>query len=85
MISESDIKTHYSSDVRLFLSVGDRSWRLSAIGPDHFVPRDSIDLKPCHGEVIMTVDGDERRWKVFLVDGAVPFDTEVRTRPAESR
>jgi hypothetical protein len=80
MIGESDIRSDYSADVRLYLVVGERSWRLSAIGPDHFVPREPIELQPCQGEIVMTVDREERRWDVVLIDGVVPFDTVVRTR-----
>lgn len=58
--------------------VGGQQIRLAQIGPESIrlcdfadVPRDEI------AEVVMVVDGKERRWTVTLPDGAVPFDLEV--------
>lgn len=73
----------YSSDIQLFLVVGDRQIQLAQIGPESVmlcdfedVPRDEI------AEIVMVVDGKERRWKVVLPDGIVPFDLEVATSDA---
>jgi len=79
MIEESDIRSHYSSEVQLFLEANGQSWRLAKVGPGRIVPRDKIHLDPGPAEIRMVVDGHERRWSVFLVDGIVPFDTEAKT------
>ena len=79
MIEKSDIRAHYSSEVRLFLQVNGRSWRLAKVGPGRIYARDPIDLDPCDAEIVMFVDENEHRWDVYLTDGAVPFDPEIRT------
>ena len=38
-----------------------------------------VESPPCDAEIVMSVDGDERRWPVRLVDGAVPYDATLRT------
>ncbi|QDT47441.1 hypothetical protein Pan258_14760 [Symmachiella dynata] len=79
MIDESDIRPHYSAEVQLFLEANGQSWRLAKVGPGRIVPRDKIELEAGPAEILMIVDGQERRWSVYLVDGIVPFDTEART------
>ena len=81
MISQSELKANYSSHVQLRLIVGDLSWDLAKIGPDHVVLREdaNIELDECDAEIVMTVDGAERRWNVVLKNGIVPFDTQVKT------
>jgi hypothetical protein len=79
MIQQSELKTNYSSNVELYLKVGNQSWELASIERDFVTPRDSeIELeKNCRGEVVMLVDGQERRWKVIAKRGPVPFDTRI--------
>jgi hypothetical protein len=78
MIQQSEIKTNYSSSVNLSLIVGDRSWELASIGPDHITLRNGgIELDRCRAQVVMVVDGESRRWDVFLTNGVVPFDTRI--------
>lgn len=70
----------YSADVRLYLAIGTRQLGLSHIGPDHVLLREPVNLEPCEADVISIIDGTEYRWRVFLVNGAVPFDHEVEIR-----
>jgi len=79
MIDESDIRPHYSAHVQLFLEANGQSWRLAKVGPGRIVPRDKIELDAGPAEIVMIVDGKERRWSVDIVDDIVPFDTEART------
>jgi len=74
----SELKTNYSAEIRLRLEADGKSWPISKLGPDGFFPTHPLELDPCAAEIIMTVDGDEHRWKVRLIDGAVPFDSKVR-------
>ncbi len=72
--------SRYSSDVELLLVFGNKSHRLSQIGPDFVILREPAELPPTDAEVVMLIDGREQsRWPVTLVDGAVPFDLEVAT------
>jgi hypothetical protein len=85
MIHPSKIKSNYSSYVELYLIVGEESWELAAIGPDSITLRHGgIDLDPCQGEVVMLVDGKERRWDVVLKHGAVPYETTIPISGPES-
>jgi hypothetical protein len=81
MIADKDIRSDYSAVVSLRLEVEGQSWPLAKMGKDHVVPAARIELPPCDAVVVLTVDGDERRWNVRLVDGASPIDVDVRTRP----
>jgi hypothetical protein len=67
----------YSSRVCLFLETGGRSYSLSQIGPRFIRLREATYLPPGDAEVVMIVDGSERRWQVEMPNGAVPFDVEV--------
>ena len=80
MGESSSIPVGYSSDVRLWLTVADQMYPLAQIWHDHIIFRNAVELPPCEGEVLMTVDGRPRRWRVRLEDGAVPFEPTVRAR-----
>ena len=74
------IENRYSAEVRLTLALGEQSIPLAQISPDWIVLRDPIELEPCCGEVVATVDGKERRWPVELTEGAQQTDTKVAIR-----
>ena len=78
MIQPSELKTNYSSSVALRLEVGDRTWELASIGPDEVTLRGGgIELDRCPAQIVMLVDGAERRWNVFLKEGAVPYEPTI--------
>ena len=77
---DMDVRSEYSSNVQLRLVANGRSWPVAKLGPDHFVPSERLELLPCDAEIIMTVDGDERRWNVRIVEGACIFKTVVKIR-----
>ncbi len=58
-----------STVVELHLEVGGRVVDLAQIGPDDVIANDPIDLPPGPAEVVMHVDGQQRRWHVMLVEG----------------
>ena len=64
--------------MRLQLSVNGQIFELSKIGPEYGELREPVELAPCIGDLIITVDGREHRQKVRLIDGAVPFEPSVR-------
>lgn len=74
----TELRTNYSAVIHLRLEAMGKCWPVSKLGPDCFFPSKPLELDPCHAEIVMTVDGEERRWKVRLIDGAVPFDSKVR-------
>lgn len=62
--------TGHSAQVQLQLQIGERTLELAQIGPADIVLMQPIQLPPCNGEVVMHVDGEERRWRVHLPLGA---------------
>lgn len=70
--------SNYSSRVSLSLHALGQTFPLSKIGPGYVVPTTPLDLPPCPAQVVMTVDEQPRCWDVRLVDGAVPYDEQVR-------
>lgn len=71
--------TGYSAKVRLTLLVEEASLDLAEIGPELIYLRHPIDLPPCDATILMTVDGREHRWKVYLPDGLSANAREART------
>jgi hypothetical protein len=39
---------------------------------------DRVEIPAGRGEIIMTVDGEERRWKVRIPNDVLPFDNDVK-------
>jgi hypothetical protein len=74
----------YSSRVQLSLEIADRVYPLSHVGPDFVQLRRATSISAGTGQVIMMVDGRERRWRVVLPNGAVPFDARVETEDCDS-
>jgi hypothetical protein len=74
---ESRSGAGYSSDVRLFLLAGGQSYTRSQIGPNFVRLRAPAFIPAGEAEVLMLVDGVERRWPETLEIGSVPFDEEL--------
>ena len=69
----------YSTDVDLYLQVGERKLRIAQIGPDAFILRDECEFPPgTEGTIVIKVDGDERKIHAFLQNGVVRGATEVQ-------
>jgi hypothetical protein len=57
----------FSAKVDLKLIVEGRTFQL---GPDRLIFRKARSLPPCEGEIVMTIDNQEQRWKVVLPNGS---------------
>ena len=68
----------YSSEVSLSLIANGRTFPLSQIGLGYAILREPVLMEPCDAEIMISIDGNERRLFVRLVDGVVPFDPTVR-------
>lgn len=68
---------HYSSNVGLSLVSESFTVPLAKIGPGYVVLETPAELPLCEADLIMTVDGDERRWRVRISGDRPPFDDSV--------
>lgn len=83
MMDQLQLRSGYSSNVRLSLVTADRCVLLSKIGPGYIVFRgEGVDLPACEAEIVMDIDDRRHQWPVTLSCGAVPFD---RTAQVELR
>jgi len=67
----------YSSTIRGWLETNGHRLPLAQIGPDYCVVRHSVATPPADAELIIEIDGDERRKKVFLQTGISNSSTVV--------
>ena len=59
----------HSAIVTLELRAAGLCIPLAQVAHDFAIPVESIDLPPCDGEVLMTIDGELRRMPVRLHEG----------------
>lgn len=59
----------YSSDVRLRLIVGERTFEVEQVLCGTCRLAEPIDHPPCEGELVMHVDGRRRVWPVTIPAG----------------
>jgi len=71
----------YSADVQMELSVNGRIFSVGQLGPDFLILDDPVDHPPAEGEIMVSIDGRVRRWRVRLPDGVAVG--KVRTRIAD--
>jgi hypothetical protein len=68
----------YTPDVQLAFVLGEKSYALSSIAETYIEFREPVELPPCEGEVVMTVDRRVERWGVVLKRGASPIERKTR-------
>ena len=72
----------YSAKVDLKLIVGSQTYPLGQVGPDRLIFPEALSPPPCEGEIVMTIDDDEQRWKVSLPNGSSTDSPVVMTQPS---
>jgi hypothetical protein len=70
----------FSTDVRLTLRIADGDYSLGQIAPDYIILDPPSSLPPGLGEVILSIDGRERKWPVELPVGSSPTTTRTPIR-----
>jgi hypothetical protein len=73
----------HSADVRMDLHVNGHVFGIGQMGPNFLILRDAAEQPPGEAELAMSVDGDEERWRVRLVDGICPGRRETRIARCE--
>jgi hypothetical protein len=65
----------HSADVRISLRLNGQVLRVAQLGPDFLVLQESIDHAPDDADIEMSIDGQQSRWPVRLIEGVA---TSVR-------
>jgi hypothetical protein len=73
-------KLGYSADVRMHLYVNGFALPIGQLGPGFIILRNAPDHPPTDAEIVMSIDGEERRWNVQLPEGISAG--KVRTKTA---
>jgi len=68
----------YSTTVRMHLIVGAQCFAVAQVGPDFMILETPVDLPPTQGELVVRIDGDEKRRSIDLPHGARATDAETR-------
>ena len=50
----------------MILKTADREFAIAQLGPDFLILADSAQIEAGHGEIHLSVDGQERHWPVRL-------------------
>jgi len=59
----------HSANVRIRLRLNGHVMPVAQLGPDFLVLKEPFDHPPDVGDIEMSIDGREIRWRVDLVDG----------------
>ena len=80
----------HSAFVTLELRAAGLCVPLAQVGHDFAIPLESVDLPPCEGEILMTVDGELTRTSVTLHEGGqirrrrIPLSKVAELKPNSS-
>ena len=69
--------TGHSTVVRMQLCVNGHIMSIGQLGPDFLILDNPTDHPACDGEVLMSIDGRERRWQVNLPNGINSAEAET--------
>jgi hypothetical protein len=67
----------YSAAVKMHLLLNGYSLPVAQMGPDFVILREAVEHGPGDAQVVLNVDGDERRWHVRLPEGLRPEQKKV--------
>ncbi|MDB5390396.1 MAG: hypothetical protein JWM11_6042 [Planctomycetaceae bacterium] len=77
----TNLPQHHSAEVHLFLETPHGTYPLAQIAPNDVIFAKPVNIPPCDAEIVMQVDGTERRWPVRLLDGVTSADRRCDTTP----
>jgi hypothetical protein len=69
----------YSADVRMKLRINGSVLDIGQLGPDFIILDKPLPHPPSEAEIAVSINGHERRWKVYLPDGIATDSTETKT------
>jgi hypothetical protein len=62
----------HSAEVQIHLVLKGTILPVSHLGPDYVRLRESAEVPPCEGQIVLVIDGHESRWPVRLPEGLQP-------------
>jgi hypothetical protein len=62
----------HSADVRMQLSLNGYVLPIAQLGPEFLILRSPVEHGPAEAEIMLSIDGNERRWMVHLDNGIHP-------------
>jgi hypothetical protein len=68
----------HSAHVRMELHVNGYVLPLAQLGPNFLILKDSVDHPPADAEIRLSIDDQESRWPVRLVEGLASNQTRAR-------
>jgi hypothetical protein len=60
---------NHSAVVRMELRLNGSALKISHLGPDYLILSQPLDHPPAEAEIVMSIDGKQRRWAVRLPAG----------------
>ena len=69
MAQENPKSYGYSSNLEAHLCVNGYVMPIAQLGPNFVVLKNPTDHPPVDAEIVMSIDGDESRWRVHLAHG----------------
>jgi len=73
-------RSGHSANVRIALAVNGYVFSVAKLGPDFVVLRNPIPHAPAEAELSLSIDGQEERWRVELIDSIRAGGGDVRFR-----
>src|SRR5947209_9104558 len=77
-------RSGHSANVRIALAVNGYVFSVAELGPDFVVLRNPIPHPPAEAELSLSIDGQEERWRVELIDGILAGGGDTRFRSCTS-
>ena len=59
----------HSAEVEMRLLLNGSCFSISHMGPDFVRLGEPAQHPPCEAEIVLTIDGNEERWRVYLPEG----------------
>ena len=59
----------HSAEINMYLRANDSSFEVAGCLANTCTLREPADLEPCEAELVIVIDGQERRKRIFLQDG----------------
>jgi hypothetical protein len=75
----------HSAIVRIELRLHGQVLPIGQLGPDFLMLKDPVDHGPADGEILLSIDGDERRWRVRLPEGISAHERHTKIAPLNNK